>query len=142
MSARSQFTFVGEKKFYKASEMCEMAKVKKKVLIDTAMLAEALYEVKGIYLINKEKLDAFCKKMRIYNLDARSVYIGPKEAADQLGISMDMVHRLASRANALYRINGNYFVNVQNINEYFQQFQVKVANDFEDVFEALHIEED
>lgn len=142
MSARSQFTFVGEKKFYKASEVCKMAKVNKKVLIDTAMLAEALYEVKGIYLVNKEKLDAFCKKMRIYNLDARSVYIGPREAADQLGISMDMVHRLASRANALYRINGNYFVNVQNINEYFQQFQVKVANDFEDVFEALHIEED
>lgn len=142
MSARNQFTFVGEKKFYKASEVCQMAKVNKKVLIDTAVLAEALYDVKGMYLVNKEKLDAFCRKMRIYNLDARSVYIGPKEAADQLGISMDMIHRLASRANALYRINGNYFVNVQNINEYFQQFQVKVANDFEDVFEALHIKED
>ena len=44
MSARSQFTFVGEKKFYKATEICSMAKVEKKVLIDTAILAEALYD--------------------------------------------------------------------------------------------------
>lgn len=142
MSARSQFTFVGEKKFYKAIEICRMAKVEKKVLIDTAILAEAFYDVNGVYLVNKEKLDAFCTKMRIYNLDARSVYIGPKEAAVQLGISMEMVHQLASRADALYRINGNYFVHVGKVNDYFQHFQVKVANDFENVFEALRITED
>lgn len=92
MSARSQFTFVGEKKFYKATEICSMAGVEKRVLIDTAILAEALYDVKGIYLVNKEKLDFFCEKMRIYNLDARSVYLGPKEAAAQLGMSMSMIH--------------------------------------------------
>ena len=142
MSARSQFTFVGEKKFYKATEICKLAKVERKVLMDTAILAEALYDVKGIYLVNKEKLDAFCEKMRIYNLDARSVYIGPKEAAEQLGVSMSMIHQLASRAEALYRINGNYFVYVEKVNDYFQHFQVKVADDFENVFEALKIKED
>lgn len=79
-----------------------------------------------MYLVNKEKLDAFCTKMRIYNLDARSVYSGPKEAAVQLGISMEMVHQLASRADALYRINGNYFVHVGKVKDYIQHFQVKV----------------
>lgn len=119
-----------------------MAKVAKKVLIDTAILAEALYDVKGVYLVNKEKLDSFCEKMRIYNLDARSVYIGPKEAAAQLGVSVPMIHQLASRAGALYRINGNFFVHVGKVNDYFGHFRVKVANDFENVFEALNIKED
>ena len=90
----------------------------------------------------KEKMDAFCEKMNLYNLDARAVYMSPKEAAEHLGMTLDFLYQLASRANALYRINGRFFINVELLNNYFAGYKVNYGYDFKEIYEALGFKED
>ena len=77
--------------------------------------------------------------MNIYNLDVKSLYIGPIEASEKLGMPVELVNQLASRANALYRINGRFFVRIDRMNKYFQEFKVNVTDEFDEIFRALRL---
>ena len=68
--------------------------------------------------------------------------MGSNEAATQLGLPMDFVHKVASRAGALYRIDGRFFINVELLNNYFAGFKVNYGNDFQEIYDALGIKED
>lgn len=137
MTGRKHAEFVGIKKFYKLEDIRQRTNVKKKDLIEVALLSDALYKIGSIVLINKEKMDAFCEKMNLYNLDARAVYMSPKEAAEHLGMSLDFMYQISSRAKALYRINGKCFVNVELLNKYFAGYKVNYGYDFKEIYEAL-----
>ena len=136
---RGKYTFIGIKKFYTADEIMQRIKVNKKALMETALMAGAVYKYGNIVLINKAKLDSFCEKMNIYNLDVKSLYIGPMEASEKLGMPVELVNQLASRANALYRINGRFFVRIDRMNKYFQEFKVNVTDEFDEIFRALKL---
>jgi len=142
MTGRKHAEFVGIKKFYKLEDIRQRTNVKKKDLIEVALLSDALYKIGSIVLINKEKMDAFCVKMNLYNLDARAVYMSPKEAAEHLGMSLDFMYQISSRAKALYRINGKFFVNVELLNKYFAGYKVNYGYDFKEIYEALGFKED
>lgn len=142
MTGRKHAEFVGIKKFYKLEDIRQRTNVKKKDLIEVALLSDALYKIGSIVLINKEKMDAFCEKMNLYNLDARAVYMSPKEAAEHLGMSLDFMYQISSRAKALYRINGKFFVNVELLNKYFAGYKVNYGYDFKEIYEALGFKED
>lgn len=142
MTGRKHAEFVGIKKFYKLEDIRHRTNVKKKDLIEVALLSDALYKIGSIVLINKEKMDAFCEKMNLYNLDARAVYMSPKEAAEHLGMSLDFMYQISSRAKALYRINGKFFVNVELLNKYFAGYKVNYGYDFKEIYEALGFKED
>lgn len=142
MTGRKHAEFVGIKKFYKLEDIRQRTNVKKKDLIEVALLSDALYKIGSIVLINKEKMDAFCEKMNLYNLDARVVYMSPKEAAEHLGMSLDFMYQISSRAKALYRINGKFFVNVELLNKYFAGYKVNYGYDFKEIYEALGFKED
>lgn len=142
MTGRKHAEFVGIKKFYKLEDIRQRTNVKKKDLIEVALLSDALYKIGSIVLINKEKMDAFCEKMNLYNLDARAVYMSPKEAAEHLGMSLDFMYQISSRAKALYRINGKFFVNVELLNKYFAGYKVNYGFDFKEIYEALGFKED
>ena len=142
MTGRKHAEFVGIKKFYKLEDIRQRTNVKKKDLIEVALLSDALYKIGSIVLINKEKMDAFCEKMNLYNLDARAVYMSPKEAAEHLGMSLDFLYQISSRAKALYRINGKFFVNVELLNKYFAGYKVNYGYDFKEIYEALGFKED
>ena len=142
MTGRKHAEFVGIKKFYKLEDIRQRTNVKKKDLIEVALLSDALYKIGSIVLINKEKMDAFCEKMNLYNLDARAVYMSPKEAAEHLGMSLDFMYQISSRAKALYRINGKFFVNVELLNNYFAGYKVNYGYDFKEIYEALGFKED
>lgn len=142
MTARRTLEFVGIKKFYRIDEIAERACAMKKDIIEVAITSGALYKIGSIVLINKEKIDVFCAKMKLYNLDARALYMGPNEVAAQLGLPMDFVHKVASRAKALYRIDGRFFINVELLNNYFAGFKVNYGNDFQEIYDALGIKED
>lgn len=92
MTGRKHVEFVGIKKFYRVEDIRQRTNVRRKDLIEVALLSDALYKIGSIVLINKEKMDAFCEKMNLYNLDARSVYMSPKEAAEHLGMSLDFMY--------------------------------------------------
>lgn len=66
MTARNHFEFVGIKKFYRVEDIRQRTQVKRKDLIEVALLSDALYKIGSIVLINKEKLDTFCQKMNLY----------------------------------------------------------------------------
>ena len=142
MTGRKHAEFVGIKKFYKLEDIRQRTNVKKKDLIEVALLSDALYKIGSIVLINKEKMDAFCEKMNLYNLDARAVYMSPKEAAEHLGMSLDFMYQISSRAKALYRINGKFYVNVELLNKYFAGYKVNYGYDFKEIYEALGFKED
>ncbi len=142
MTGRRHVEFVGIKKFYRVEDIRQRTNVKKKDLIEVALLSDALYKIGSIVLINKEKMDAFCEKMNLYNLDARAVYMSPKEAAEHLGMSLDFMYQISSRAKALYRINGKFFVNVELLNKYFSGYKVNYGFDFKEIYEALGFRED
>ena len=142
MTGRKHAELVGIKKFYKLEDIRQRTNVKKKDLIEVALLSDALYKIGSIVLINKEKMDAFCEKMNLYNLDARAVYMSPKEAAEHLGMSLDFMYQISSRAKALYRINGKFFVNVELLNKYFAGYKVNYGYDFKEIYEALGFKED
>lgn len=142
MTGRKHVEFVGIKKFYRVEDIRQRTNVKKKDLIEVALLSDALYKISSIVLINKEKMDAFCEKMNLYNLDARAVYMSPKEAAEHLGMSLDFMYQISSRAKALYRINGKFFVNVELLNKYFAGYKVNYGYDFKEIYEALGFKED
>jgi len=142
MTGRNHFEFVGIKKFYRVEDIRQRTQVKRKELIEVALLSDALYKIGSIVLINKEKMDAFCEKMNLYHLDARAVYMSPKEAAEHLGMTLDFLYQLASRANALYRINGRFFINVELLNSYFAGYKVNYGYDFKEIYEALGFKED
>lgn len=142
MTGRKHVEFVGIKKFYRVEDIRQRTNVKKKDLIEVALLSDALYKIGSIVLINKEKMDAFCEKMNLYNLDARAVYMSPKEAAEHLGMSLDFMYQISSRAKALYRINGKFFVNVELLNKYFAGYKVNYGYDFKEIYEALGFKED
>ena len=142
MTGRKHVEFVGIKKFYRVEDIRQRTNVRRKDLIEVALLSDALYKIGSIVLINKEKMDAFCEKMNLYNLDARSVYMSPKEAAEHLGMSLDFMYRISSRAKALYRINGKFFVNVELLNKYFAGYKVNYGFDFKEIYEALGFKED
>ncbi len=142
MTGRKHAEFVGIKKFYKLEDIRQRTNVKKKDLIEVALLSDALYKIGSIVLINKEKMDAFCEKMNLYNLDARAVYMSPKEAAEHMGMSLDFMYQISSRAKALYRINGKFFVNVELLNKYFAGYKVNYGYDFKEIYEALGFKED
>lgn len=142
MTGRKHVEFVGIKKFYRVEDIRQRTNVKKKDLIEVALLSDALYKIGSIVLINKEQMDAFCEKMNLYNLDARAVYMSPKEAAEHLGMSLDFMYQISSRAKALYRINGKFFVNVELLNKYFAGYKVNYGYDFKEIYEALGFKED
>jgi len=142
MTGRKHVEFVGIKKFYRVEDIRQRTNVRRKDLIEVALLSDALYKIGSIVLINKEKMDAFCEKMNLYNLDARSVYMSPKEAAEHLGMSLDFMYQISSRAKALYRINGKFFVNVELLNKYFAGYKVNYGFDFKEIYEALGFKED
>ena len=57
-------------------------------------------------------------------------------------MSLDFMYQISSRAKALYRINGKFFVNVELLNKYFAGYKVNYGYDFKEIYEALGFKED
>lgn len=142
MSGRGHFEFVGIKRFFRLEEMSQKTNANKKKLVELALLSEALYKIGSIVLINKAKMDAFCQKMRVNNLDSKTVFMEPQEASEHLGLSLELFYQLASRAEALYQINGKFIVNVNLLNKYFDGYKVRNKNDFDDIYQILGLMEE
>ena len=62
MTGRNHFEFVGIKKFYRVEDIRQRTQVKRKDLIEVALLSDALYKIGSIVLINKESWMHFVRR--------------------------------------------------------------------------------
>lgn len=123
---REGFEIVLRKRYFQPQELTEILNKDAEEIKRIACVAEALYRVENLYLVDYQKIYTFiCNNLMFYeNQDGR--YVTAAEAARNIGIPEHAVLQVFARSSAVYKLGKYTLINLEEADAYIRQYRVDI----------------